>query len=93
MSESSGPQSTNVMSEGRWRVGSVGPVIKDVKLKIDKQDQNGDGEVKNFNVNKKANMYHVHAMGTDCTTCSVFVSAVCLPVWASGSRAQYILDR
>ncbi len=48
MSESSGPQSTNVMSEGRWKVGSVGPVIKDVKLKIDKPEQNGDGEVCKF---------------------------------------------
>ncbi len=45
MSESSGPQSTNVMGEGRWRVGSVGAVLKDVKLKIDKPDQTGDGEV------------------------------------------------
>ncbi len=50
MSESSGPQSTNVMSEGRWRVGSVGAVMKDVKLKIDKPNLTGDGEVFHLNL-------------------------------------------
>ena len=45
MSESTGPHTLNVMSEGRWRVGSVGPRIKGVQLKIDKPDENGEGEV------------------------------------------------
>lgn len=45
MSESSGPQTTNVMTGGQWKVGSVGPIIKDVKLKIDRPNENGDGEV------------------------------------------------
>lgn len=46
MSESTGPQTLNLMTEGKWRVGSVGPRLKGVQLKIDKQDENGDGEVK-----------------------------------------------
>ena len=46
MCESSGPQTFNVMAAGKWKVGSVGPKIQGVELKIDKPDEHGDGEVK-----------------------------------------------
>ena len=46
MCESSGPQTFNVMAGGKWKVGSVGPTMKGVELKIDKPDEQGDGEVK-----------------------------------------------
>eukprot|EP00731_Ephydatia_muelleri_P030983 Em0022g497a len=43
MSESSGPQTFNVMDH--WRVGSVGRNMVGAKTKIDKPDENGDGEI------------------------------------------------
>ena len=44
MSESSGPQTFNVMEH--WRVGSVGRSMVGALTKIDKPDENGDGEVR-----------------------------------------------
>eukprot|EP00731_Ephydatia_muelleri_P030982 Em0022g496a len=44
MSESSGPQTFNVMDH--WRLGSVGINMVGAKTKIDKPDENGDGEVR-----------------------------------------------
>ena len=43
MSENSGPHSLNQIQH--WRVGSVGPTINGVGLKIDNKDENGEGEV------------------------------------------------
>ncbi len=46
MSESSGPQTFNVDSfEGKWRTGSCGPLIPGAHLKIDKPNEDGEGEV------------------------------------------------
>ena len=44
MSESSGPQTFNVLDH--WRVGSVGRNMVGAMTKIDKPDENGDGEVR-----------------------------------------------
>jgi long-chain-fatty-acid--CoA ligase ACSBG len=43
MSESSGPQTLNMINN--WRLGSVGHSIKGTHLKIDQPDENGEGEV------------------------------------------------
>ena len=45
MSESTGPQTLNFISEHRWRTGSCGPRLHGVRLKIHNPDQNGEGEV------------------------------------------------
>ena len=43
MSECAGPQTSNTLNH--WRLGSVGPVMTGVKIRIDNPDENGDGEV------------------------------------------------
>ena len=48
MSESTGPQTLNLIPDNRWRTGSCGPKLLGVHLKIDKPDENGEGEVCEF---------------------------------------------
>ena len=43
MSENSGPATLNTITG--WRLGSVGKVISGTKVKIDKPDDDGEGEV------------------------------------------------
>ena len=46
MSESSGPQTFNVDTLGKWRTGSCGPLVPGAHLKIDNPDEKGEGEVR-----------------------------------------------
>ncbi len=43
MSENTGPATLNTIDN--WRLGSVGKVMTGTKIKIDKPDENGEGEV------------------------------------------------
>ena len=43
MSETSGPQTLSTISN--WRLGSAGCCLNGTQLKIDKPDENGEGEV------------------------------------------------
>lgn len=43
MSENTGPHSLNMIH--KWRLGSVGPSMNGVHIKIDQPDENGEGEV------------------------------------------------
>ena len=44
MSENSGPHSLNVIN--KWKVGTCGPNIEGVQMKIDDPDDSGEGEVR-----------------------------------------------
>lgn len=46
MSESSGPQTFNVDTLGKWKTGSCGPLVPGAHLKINNPDEKGEGEVK-----------------------------------------------
>ena len=43
MSENTGPATLNTIID--WRLGSVGKPIAGTKLKLDNEDENGEGEV------------------------------------------------
>lgn len=45
MSESTGPQTSNIREFTRWRTGSCGKNISGAQTKIDNPDEHGDGEV------------------------------------------------
>ena len=45
MSESSGPLTFNVATEGKWRTGSCGPLVPGAHLKIHNPDEKNEGEV------------------------------------------------
>ena len=45
LNECSGPHTLNLIQQDGWRVGSCGKTIKGVQLKINKPDENGEGEV------------------------------------------------
>lgn len=46
MSEDSGPAAVNTIKD--WRLGSVGKAMVGTKIKIDKPDEKGEGEVSFF---------------------------------------------
>ena len=45
MSESTGPQTLSLKTFTKWKTGSCGKSMNGAKLKIDKLDENVDGEV------------------------------------------------
>ena len=45
MSECTGPQTLSLKGSTRWGTGSCGKSMNGVKTRIDKPDENGDGEV------------------------------------------------
>ena len=53
MSENSGPQTISTISN--WRLGSIGQCLEGTRVKIDKPDQNGEGEVSFKRINAESN--------------------------------------
>jgi len=64
MSENTGPQTISVQSATHWRTGSCGKNMNGVETKIDKPDENGDGEVMNIAI-------FVTCIDIVCRFCSV----------------------
>lgn len=67
MSENTGPATLNVL--GQWKVGTCGPKIAGVYMKIDDPDDSGEGEVRERE--REILCVNIHTQSTWVCTCFV----------------------